>query len=818
MKRISLNGQWRGECVGEFFFPAQVPGCTITDLIENKYLPKDLLVGKNAEAVQKYEKSDWLYTKTFYVEQLFENMQLRFERIDTYADIYVNGQFLASTENGNICHVFDISKIVHQGDNTLELRLYSPITRVEGLPLRYANFTAERLNTRRKQCTYGWDWVARFVCCGIGETELICWEDKESIVKNTYIFTESVRNQEAFVKIETAFEKSVNGVITFEVVAESGDCVYQENVCVNGAECELRAYIENAQLWYPVGYGKQPLYTLRIKEANVVLYEEKFGIRTVEILEIVDKKDSENYKKCLQIKNSEYDFNEEYSCFILVVNGIKIMCKGANWVPCQPYDMQGREEKITQILQLSAEMGLNMIRVWGGGAFECKHFYEECSRLGILVTQDFLMACGEYPEKEEWFLNHLQHEAEYACYLMRNQPCLVWYSGDNENAVDGSFDDEDYRGKTAYEKGLKPVVNRLDRMRKIFPSSPYGGKKFASNTVGTTHNTQFLSALFAYIESGKTLNDYKEELKKYRARFIAEEPIYGATSLSSLRRFMSDEEIFSQDMDMWLFHSKGNPALSQELMVYMIHFAERVLGEFKTPQDRYFKFQYFMYEWLRVIMEQTRREKWFCSGVVFWMLNDCWTAASGWALIDYFNKPKLGYYSFKRCAKSIVGSIDFENGKYTLYISNDSLTDCQVDVTLYKVKNGLQQKVNSFALNAPANECVAQSLNISLQPDEVLIAELESPVNDCRAFYKHEDLNLQKVENSVEYSVENGQVVLVAKAYVHAVVLEGEAIFEDNGFSMLAGEKKIVPYRYLQDALNQGINVETYTLSIMKTK
>ena len=103
---------------------------------------------------------------------------------------------------------------------------------------------------------------------------------------------------------------------------------------------------------------------MRIKEANVVLYEEKFGIRTVEILEIVDKKDSENYKKCLQIKNSEYDFNEEYSCFILVVNGIKIMCKGANWVPCQPYDMQGREEKITQILQLSAEMGLNMIRVW----------------------------------------------------------------------------------------------------------------------------------------------------------------------------------------------------------------------------------------------------------------------------------------------------------------------------------------------------------------------------------------------------------------------------------------------------------------------
>lgn len=816
MKRISLNGQWQGECVGEFVFPAQVPGCTITDLIENKYLPKDLLVDKNADAVQKYEKSDWIYTKTFHIEQLFENMQLRFERIDTYADIYVNGQFLASTENGNICHVFDISKIVHQGDNTLELRLYSPITRVEGLPLRYANFTAERLNTRRVQCTYGWDWVARFISCGIGETEIVCWMSEERIVKHTYIFTEGVHNGAASVKIETAFEKPVNSVITFEVADENGECVYQEDVSVSGAEYELRAYIKNAQLWYPIGYGKHPLYTLRIKETDAILHEEKFGIRTVEILEIIDDKGSENYQKCLQIKNLDYDLNEEFSCFILVVNGMKIMCKGANWVPCQPYDMQGKEEKITQILQLSVEMGLNMIRVWGGGAFECKHFYEECSRLGILVTQDFLMACGEYPEKEKWFLSHLQKEAEYACYLMRNQPCLVWYSGDNENAVDGSFEDEDYRGKTAYEKGLKSVVERLDRTRKLFPSSPYGGKKFASNTVGTTHNTQFLSALFTYIESGNALRDYKEELKKYRARFIAEEPIFGATSLSSLRRFMKEDEIFAQDMDMWLFHTKGNPALPQELMLYMIHFAERVLGEFKTPQDRFFKFQYFMYEWVRVVMEQTRREKWFCSGILFWMLNDCWTAASSWALIDYFNKPKLGYYSFKRCAKNIVGSLDFEDGKYTLYISNDGLTDCQVDVTLYKLKSGLQQNVDSFALYSPANECVTQRLNVSLQADEVMIVELKSPINDCRAFYKHGDLNLQKIENAVEHSAENGQVILFAKTYVHAVVLEGEAIFEENGFSMLAGEKKVVSYRYIQDTSDKGIDVETYTLSMIE--
>lgn len=817
MKRnISLNGSWKGCCVGKFDFNATVPGCTITDLIANGYLPEDLLVGKNADLVLPYETCDWVYTREFVLEEILDNAFLRFERIDTYAEIYINGTFLARMENGNMAHSFPVSEKLIKGKNTLEIRLFSPITRVEGMPKRVGHFTTERLNTRRQQCTYGWDWVARFVACGIGETNLICYDNEEIIVKNTYIFTESVKEDKAFVKIETEFEKDVQRAINFEILSKNGELVYKETVGVNNGVCAICACIENAELWYPAGYGEQPLYLLRIKDGDFILREEKFGVRIVEIVETLDEKGSESYQKCLQIKNPNYDFNEDFSSFTLVVNNVKIMCKGANWVPCQPYNMQGfLQEKITEILELSVKMGLNMLRVWGGGAFECKHFYDECSRLGILVTQDFLMACGHYPEKEEWFLSHLQKEAEYACLLMRNQPCLVWYSGDNENAVNGYPEAEDYTGKTAYEKGLKPIVERLDRMRRLFPSSPYGGNRFASNTVGTTHNTQFLVRLFSYIEDNEKLVDYKEELKKYRARFVAEEPIFGAVSLSSLRKFMTDEEIFAEDMDMWLYHSKGNPGLKQELMGYMLHFTEKVLGTFKNPQDRYFKFKYFEYEWLRVIMEQARREKWFCSGLVFWMLNDCWTAASGWALIDYFNKPKLGYYSFKRCAKPILCSLDYENGKYTLGISNDALIDCACEVEFFKVSSNDMKRLDGFSITCSANENVAQQLSICLEKDEVLIAELKSSLNDCRAFYKHGDLEIEKVENAVEYCVENGEVILTAKEYVHAVELEGEAIFEDNGFSMLKGEKKVVPFRYMKKVQSKDISIETYSISLL---
>ena len=297
-----------------------------------------------------------------------------------------------------------------------------------------------------------------------------------------------------------------------------------------------------------------------------------------------------------------------------------------------------------------------MIRIWGGGAFESKHFYDECSRLGITVTQDFLMACGSYPEDEDWFIEELKKEAKYAARLMRNQPCLMWWSGDNENAVNGCDTDENYQGRRSAYEGIAPILYNEDPMRRFLPSSPFGGKKYASNTVGTTHNTQYLGEMFGYFLQDDC-SDYKEFFKKFRARFIAEEPQMGAISLPSLKKIMGDEYIYEGD-EMWLYHTKTNPCLPHELYEYIVGFARAVLGDFKDGKDRVFKFRYIQYEWIRVVMEQMRREKGFCSGIVYWMLNDCWPAASGWSLIDFYNLPKDAYYSFKRCAKPVVSSID----------------------------------------------------------------------------------------------------------------------------------------------------------------
>ena len=276
MKKTNLNSAWHCECIGRFTASTEVPTCTINNLIENGYLPKDLLVGKNADAVKEFENDDWVYTKSFNLSEVSAKSFLRFNRIDTYADVYFNGKILAHVENGNIEHRFDVSDLVKCGENTLKVCLFSPIKAADGMPKRNGAFTTERLYTRRTQCTYGWDWTARFVSCGIGDVELITYDEDEPIVRDVYIFTEKIESDAAAVAVEASLEKEVCRPISFEILSPLKKTVFKEEICRGGAFYKVCADIEDAELWYPVGYGKQPLYTLRLKDGEEIIYEEKF--------------------------------------------------------------------------------------------------------------------------------------------------------------------------------------------------------------------------------------------------------------------------------------------------------------------------------------------------------------------------------------------------------------------------------------------------------------------------------------------------------------------------------------------------------------
>lgn len=818
MKKFSLNGKWNGECVDKFTFLGEVPGSSIYDLIQAGKLPENLLSDKNADEVLKYETCDFNYKKSFNIEEIADKATLVFERLDTFADVYFNDKFIGHRENGNIEHKFDISSLIIKGENTVEVKFKSWVNAAKPVSddVPFA-FTKERVNIRRMQCTFSWDWVARFVGCSIGNTFILLAKKDEIIVDNIHVYTKNIDKYSAAIGLDINFEPGFKGrIVDFEIVAPNGQSIIKKERYCDAQNYRFNFDIVSPELWYPLGYGKQPLYEVIIKDNDKIIFREKFGIRTIKVLQIEDTVDSLNYNKCLEIKHPYYDNNKTFSSFILLVNGVKVFCKGGNWVPSQPYLMPNREEKIIETLSLAKEMGVNMIRVWGGGAFECKTFYDECSRLGILVTQDFLMACALYPEKEEWFINELLKETEYAVKLIRNQPCLAWWSGDNENAVEGSDVQSDYRGRDSFYKGIEPILSKFDPYREAFASSPYGGDFYASNTVGTTHHTQYMSRFFSYVTENDSLADYKEELKRYRARFVAEEPIFGAISPSSIKKFMTEDDIYSGDLSMWLYHTKGNPAMKRELCEYFYDFAEKTLGEFKNPHDRFFKFRYIEYEWVRVVLEQARREKWFCSGMIFWMLNECWTAAAGWSLVDYYNKLKMGAYSFKRSAKPIILSIDYDENQYKLSVINDGNINANCKVTLYKISKNNVSVIKDFSISSIANENVTIELDIYLNDNEILVAELISNLNNDRTFYKSGDLKIMKINDAIEYQVDKIKkvVTIKAKKYVHVVELDGDMIFEDNGFSLLAGESRKIPYRLIKEFDSDEITIETYNLEI----
>lgn len=803
MNRIDLCGEWELSDETGHKHKGQVPGCVHTDL----FTADEMYWEKNSLDCQYIEKQDWIYKRQFVVPSIYKDAELVFEGLDTYCDIYLNDTLIGSTDNMFIYHKFPVDEVLREGTNILEVHFRSPIREVEGKESLPGAFTTERLHSRRMQCTYGWDWMERFVTYGIYRPVYIVFHEAMEM-EHVYVFTNSIDRYSAQIKVTENFRGyETGGLVKTEVLSPQGEVLHTNDTWVQEEESILYFDIDNPQLWYPHTYGEQPLYTLRITVGNQITYQ-KFGIRTVKILQVKDC-DEQVIQKCKELQQTEggqrWDQNEEYSGFILLINGVKIFCSGANWVPCEPFPSAETEEKITKNLEKGVEVGINMLRVWGGGLFEKQHFYDECDRLGILVTQDFLMACGKYPEQDEQFQKHLQKEAEFAALYLRNHPSLVWWTGDNENATEGDDSQDDYWGRVSARKVIAPILDRLDYNRRFLFSSPYGGKKYASRTVGTTHNTNYLGFLFQYMEQDD-LSDYREYWQEYIARFIAEEPVMGAVCKRSLNEFVSKEN--QCNYDMWLFHTKNNPGLKRHLMDYINEFTVKLFGEYKNWDDRYFKMRYLQYEWLRFTFCNARSSLWFNSGIIYWMFNDCWPAAMGWSLVDYYLRPKAGYFAFQHYAKPVTAYIDKRDNKYNLHISHilEKEITCEYEVQVLNLLNNQKMciKKDKMTLCAEAVSCM---LDVCLERNEMLIVEVKVEDYVVRNWYREGAPHLQKTD-ALQYKITGTGVELWSEEYIHVVEIEGAEHISDNYFSLLPGERRMIT---LQSEDNKEVEVVGYT-------
>ena len=806
----------------EYDLPARVPGCVHADLVRAGILG-DFYYRDRADGIRWIEETDPVYEGSFSLGAVPEDPCLVFFGLDTYAGVSLNGIPLGQADDAFIPWRFPAGGILREGENLLEVRFRSPVRETAGLPPRSGAFTTERLYTRRMQCTYGWDWVDRFVTMGIWKPVEILSEMPDlpySRNDGVYVYTASVNPLTAVIGVRLSYPAvSRKAWAEIRILSPRGETVIVRRIRLLEKEVSLRLDVPSPALWFPAGYGGQPLYRLRVstfpdKDSPdpCRVQEVPFGIRTVEILEPEDAPGSPEALLSEKLRTYEHlrawDRNTGSSAFLLLINGRPVFCQGADWVPPEPFPSEDSPEKIENLVKLAREAGVNMLRVWGGGVFGSEELYSACDRAGILLTQDFLMACGDYPEEDPSFLRKLRLEAKEAACTLRNHPSLVWWSGDNENAVAGDENMENYNGRSSALYAIGPVLEHMDPHRRFLPSSPYGGAAYASATRGTTHITQFLGSFFAWVREGD-FHDYRRYFDRYLSRFTPEQPAIGMPFVSSLLRFMTKEDIFGEDLSISAFHTKNNPGLGDvTLYEYVERLAGGIFGPFRDGADRVRKMQLLQCEWIRLSLSLYRRNAWYSSGILYWMWNDCWPAANGWSLVDYYGRPKPAWYAFREAAAPVALSIlPDQAGKTLVFLSffgaKETIEGSGV-LSRYSVSDGKEDRIARFSFTARAGESsVVLSLpSVELGHGTILLAEADTPKGRIRAFSlpdgeHYADLAFPLSGEDIEVLSEDRDTILIeGRETCPFVILDRpDAVLSENLFFLKKGERRLIRKR-----------------------
>ena len=380
---------------------------------------------------------------------------------------------------------------------------------------------------------------------------------------------------------------------------------------------------------------------------------------------------------------------------------------------------------------------------------------------------------------------------------MRNHACLAFWSGDNENATFGTENTTDFPGYRSAAFGIEPIITELDRERYFFPSSPYGGDRYSSATRGTTHNTNFIGEIFRYVNTSD-MSDYRTYFSRYISRFCAEQTTFGMSFVSSLRKYLTDDDIFGDDLSMLEYHTKNNPCLFKTLFEFMCIMARKIFGDYESGEDRILKLQMLQCDWTRMSFELYRKHKGFAWGLVYWMFNDCWPASSGWSFIDYYACPKPGYYTFKRCSAPVVACISESGGKLTVHVSNDSLQAVSGKATLYSYDTLTSEErvIKNIEFGVDANavslsyECDWSKIEAAISTSAVLICDLSCELGEDRAIFvpnRFADLGIKYVLPEIVCETSE-ELCVRANAFIPYAIIDTPYLLSDNCFTMKRGE------------------------------
>lgn len=653
------------------------------------HMPNEFYFSKNSLESQKYEDLHAFYFATFDSEEGLFNLKLN--RVDLYADVYLNGEKVLSTDNAFIAFEKEVSLlkknelVIHIRPVMLESRKYkvSPSC----FMLKY---NGACVYARKPAHSYSWDIFPRNVLGGIFDVVEFSPIKKDKILEN-YFFTQWIKGTKAKVTISTSFALTKDTLFGYEVeiIGECEDSRFYHRDKLWSNLCRNHFEIENCKLWEVKNFGKPYLYnlTIRLYHDGKLLDErfEKVGIRTVAL---------ERTSYC----------DENGGKFKFIVNGRDTFILGTNWVPVDAMYSHSKE-RLGKALELLDESGCNMVRVWGGGIYEPDEFYEYCDEHGILVWQDFMMACGLYPQDEN-FLENLKKEATQVVVRLRNHPSIALWAGDNE--VDSfvmwqnsCFINPNFNKAT--RETIPEVLFVNDPTRVYLPSSPYYDQKtFEKRAVPSEDHCWGPRDYFKseyYRDATQTVG------------FISEIGYMGIPCESSLRKFIQEDALNDFHSDDYLVHI-SSPETENAFYQFRVDLNLQpiiaMFGEVPNKlEDAIACSQITEAEALKYFIERMRIRKKEAGGIIWWNLIDGWPQLSD-SVVDYYHVKKLAWYYVLSSQQYVCFIMNETEHGVELWAVNDTNKDEELTYSVENVDAKEQVFCGSIILKANSVEYLGE--------------------------------------------------------------------------------------------------------------
>lgn len=790
MAYLSLDGEWTLTATGgpvPADFPhgpvrAVVPGCVHTDLLRAGLID-DPFDGDNETRQQWIGSTVWRYEREFeWSPDGSGRYDLVAAGLDTLASLSVNGSPVGTTANQHRSYRFDIGHLLRPGLNRVAIEFDAPVDAAERIAEQHGgalpHVNHHPYNSLRKTASnFGWDWGIDVATSGIWKSIGIeAWSDVRIASVRPLV---DVVGDFGVLTAHVSLESPARANTVTVTVARDGHELGHAEAAVHESGA-LRVIVPDVELWWPIGHGHQPLYDVTVT-AGESAWAGRVGFRTVSL-----------------DTSTDADGNR----FVISVNGRPIWIRGANWIPDHAFATEVTTDRVERRIADAVDANMNLLRVWGGGMYESEDFYRICDERGVLVWQDFLLACAAYAE-EPWLASEIEAEAREAVTRLSAHASLILWNGNNENIV--GFAEWGWRSTLAgrtwgngYYRSLFPsIVAELDPTRPYTPGSPYSFDDYLSpndDKNGTVHIWD--------VWNQKDYTAYRE----WRPRFVAEFGFQGPPAWTTLTDAVHDAPLEPHGEQM-LVHQKAEQGNLKLERGYLGH-----LPAPRSIEDWHFTTQLNQANAMRFGIEYFRSLTPYNTGTIVWQLNDDWPVIS-WAAVDFAERRKPLWYALRAAYRPRLLTIQPTPDGLDLVVINDSPDAWTGSLVVERRSfDGAVLHSTSMSLDAAARSVQRHPLAVdSVTPvdegTELIVATVAGGAPEDRAFWNFAEAIDQRLDPDpidVEATVteEGARIVVTARSYVRDITVLADRA--DAGASVDASLVTLLPGESAEFELRSG--------------